>query len=256
MRRKTEILLFRWLHPKHFVLLMAICSFLAFLSGYIISVSLGKVSPLFPYISDTGTTHPASNIFALLLVLAAVFGKVTVYYRHRYFESRTPDAPCLHRMNDIAMFFGILSCLGMIGVACFPWTEIKIPHYIGAYMTFFFGVAYCWFQTFLTYASLQIISSKSTFAVRLLLAFNSTMLLVSTSLFSTLAARKFKGSVREKLHWSSKNPGYHEHLVAAFSEWLMSISFILYFITYYREFKNVQAKVRIINCNVAQDINL
>ena len=91
MRRHTEFLLFRWLQSHHFILLMEFSAFTAFIAGYAISVGTDKVAALFPYISDTGTIPPASCVFGLFLNMAAAFGVVAIYIRHRHLESNNLD---------------------------------------------------------------------------------------------------------------------------------------------------------------------
>lgn len=43
-------------------------------NSYIIAICLGHVEPVFPYISDTGTHVPESNIFAQALNMVAALG--------------------------------------------------------------------------------------------------------------------------------------------------------------------------------------
>ena len=247
MERKTEILLFRWLRPHHFVLLMGTSAFLAFVCGYAISVGTDKVGALFPYISDTGTEPPASCVFGLLLNIAAVSGIISIYIRHSHFESNSSENDRIHSINDIALFIGFLSCLGMMIVASFQWTKVLVPHLIGAFMVFILGNVYCWLQSYLTYVSIGEMNTKRRFIVRIMLSMCSALFFVFTFLFGSISRNKARGTKVNSLHWNSKNPGYSAHLASTFSEWIMAICFLLFFLTFYHEFKTLDSRVRISN---------
>lgn len=243
MRRKTEILLCRWLCPHHFILLMGVSAFLAFGCGYAISVGGGQVSAVFPYISDTGTTFPASGVFALLLNIAACFAVIAMYIRHGYNETTLVT----HRdqvVNDISAFCGMLICLGLMMVACFPWTLVLIPHLIGALLVFVVGCVYCWMQCYISYISMESWRNVK-FYIRITLSIVSSLSFLLTFIFASVALNEGRGKVKNTLKWNAEEPGYVAHLWSAFSEWIMAISFLLYFFTYYWEFKTLESAVNI-----------
>ena len=242
MRRKTEFLLFRWLRPHHFLLLMVTSSFLAFICGYAISVGDHIVAALFPSISGTGTETPASCVFGILLHISAVFGIISMYIRHRHFEGNSLDDHKIHVINDISMFLGFLSCIGMTIVANFQASKAMIPHVVGAFMIFVLGNVYCWLQSYLAYHTIGGINKK--IKTRIILSTCSALSFVLMFTFGRIAAMKANGKV-DVLHWDSNNPGYYAHLVSTFCEWIMVICFLLYFVTFYQEFKNIQSKITI-----------
>lgn len=244
MQRHTEYLLFRWLCPHHYIFLMGLTAFLSFACGYGISVSTGKVDALFPYISDTGTTVPASSVFGLFLNLSSIFAAFAIYIRHSHMEGLL-DTHRKHIVNDIAMFLGILICIGMMMVACFPWTKVLVPHLIGALAVFFGGNVYCWMQCYISYAVHGTVRSLK-IIIRIILSSISSLGFIFTMVFGNIAGKK--GQIKpDRLHWQPADPGYSYHLASTFDEWIMAIAFIAFFFTYFKEFKSLESEVNV-NC--------
>ena len=125
--RCTERLLFRWLQPHHALILFEVSIFSALITSYAITVGTGKLPPVWLYISETGSIPPASCIFTILFSLSSVAGSIVVCTRHKYMERtnnyRTVDDR-FHSVNDIAMFIGQLSCLGILVVGCIQTTVV------------------------------------------------------------------------------------------------------------------------------------
>ena len=229
---------------------MEASAFIAFIAGYGISVGTDKVSAVFPYISDTGTTPPASCVFGLFLNMSAAFGVVTIYIRHRHLEGNNLDHR-IHKLNDVTMFMGLLSCLGLMMVACFQWSVAGVPHLLGAVMVFLLGGIYCSCQSYLTHACIGITTGKALMMTRVVLSLVAVVGLVLTVLFTALANNELTAAgfnmttFGEKLHWTSKEPGYKKHLTSVFSEWIMGFAFLVFFATYYGDFKKLDTKVHL-----------
>lgn len=45
--------------------------------------------------------------------------------------------------------------------------------------------------------------------------------------------------------WKETDDGYNAHLASTFSEWLMSICFLLFFLTYFREFQKINVIIQV-----------
>ena len=125
--RCTEHLLFRWLQPHHALIVFEVSIFSALITSYAITVGTGKLPPVWPYISETGSIPPASCIFTALFSLSSVSASIVVHTRHKYMERtnsyHTVDDK-VHFVNDIAMFTGQLSCVGILVVGCFQTTVV------------------------------------------------------------------------------------------------------------------------------------
>lgn len=247
MDRRTKCLLFRWLRPHHFVVLMASCTLLSFILGYAISVSLDKVHYLFPYISDTGTTQPASSYFGLFLNMASVFSAIVMYYRHGFLEKQNfLSTVRLHVLNDLSLLCGIISAFGIMVVANFQELSVLQLHLLGAFLTFVCGILYCWAQTYLSYVIIRERPSASLYTVifRGILSFIATIGFLFTVIGAYVASNQAetRGII---LDWTSEKKGYSAHLVSTFSEWIMGISFVIYFLTYFKEFRIIRPQLEL-----------
>lgn len=241
MRRKTEYLIFRWLRPYHLILLIGTTAFLALVSGYTISVATGKVDALFPYISVIGTTVPATNIFGIMLNLCAGFVLVTMYVRHSYNEFLI-ETIRYQQINDVAMFVGILSVLGIIMVACFPVTAVPTPHNVGAFLVYVMGMIYCWLQTTISYAVVKSLRNKI-FIARILLSIGTSLAFVFTLTFQHFAMIEAQNNVKNTFLWKQDEPGYSLHLGSTLSQWIMTLLFLFYIFTNYWEFKSIKMSI-------------
>ena len=207
MERRTTCLLFRFTRPHHFLAMMGFFTILSFVLGYSISVSLKKVHYLFPYISDTGTTTPASSYFGLCLNLASVFAAISMYFQHSYLEKQPNvlTTPKLHMINDVALFLGGLSAFGIMLVANFQETSVLFLHLVGATMTFALGNVYCWIHTYLTHVTSDAGggSVKKIVILRAVLSAFSTIGFFLTMIGANMASAAHGGSGVIHLKWTS-----------------------------------------------------
>lgn len=246
MQRKSEYLLFRWLSPHHFILLTSIWLSLGCILAYIISVQTGHVSALFPYISDAGAEPPASCVFGFFLNISAVFTFISMYIRHGDIERvvNLPGDERLLLVNDVSMFVGCLACLGATLVACFQTTAVFKVHMVGAGMLFVLGIIYCYMQSYISYKSIVRTSAlKTTF--RLIISMTATLFFIFTVIFGYIASSKSGHGIKDKLHWSADEPGFYAHVISAFSEWIMAACLIIFFQTFYSDFKNIKSKFEV-----------
>ena len=256
MQRKTEILLFRWFRPHHAIIFMVTSVFLAIICGYAISVGTGKVNALLPYISYTGAEPPASCVFGFLLNIGGFFGIICVYIRHRHLENGRVDNAITHMINDISMTLGLLTCFGMMVIACFQITTASFPHFIGAFMIYILGNVYCVLQSYLSYVTIGIINTTGETFIRIIISASASLCYVFTCMLGNIATSKAKGAkVKEICRWDSNDPGYSAHLGSTFSQWIMTICLLLFFLSFYHEFKNIECKVHI-NNKMREDSNL
>jgi len=204
MDRKSKCVLFRWMRPHHFLILMAVTTLLSFILGYAISVSLKHVHYLFPYISDTGTTPPASSYFGLCLNLASIFSIISMYFRHGYLEKQNCLSTVrLHTLNDVAFLLGGLSSFGIMMVANFQETSVLALHLIGAMLTFILGILYCWVHTYLSYKVVpKGFSTKTMVYVRGVLSAIATLGFLLTVIGANIASQESKKTIN--LHWTSE----------------------------------------------------
>ena len=211
MARKTEILLGRWMRPHHILIMLVIFAMLSVVVGYGISVGVSHVPALFPYVSEIGTKPPASCVFGLLFNIAAVLAFVTMYVRHGYLEKYgfLESMVKLHMLNDVSMFIGFFSVLGLMIVANFQVKNVLSVHRISAVMAFGLGILYGWIQSYLSKFVISVgLSSKRIFYIRVVLSLIATLLLISTYVSRSVALKEKKdnNATFDNLYWNSQMP--------------------------------------------------
>ena len=148
-------------------------------------------------------------------------------------------------------------------VASFQWVTVPVPHLVGAAMVFVLGNIYCWMQCALTAMCTEnrmtnsstnpdnrlpntaVGTTKIQLAVRVLLTVMSTLGYVLMVILGKLAKKKFDGDPIKKMHWSPDMPGYYYRISAALSEWTMAVCFLMFFLTYYNQFRRIKCRVHV-----------
>ncbi|WAR01485.1 DRAM2-like protein [Mya arenaria] len=194
----------------------ALLSTATFVTTYIIAVYNGDVSPKFPYISEIGTKPPESCIFSQFLNICAALCLCTVYVRYKLVEAISGhEYQYLHRLNQMGLGTGVLTALGLSLVANFQTgLSYKMhPEYSGIYVA----------------------------RVRLALTIAS-FIVIATTAASAVLARQFHPKNRR--HWKPEEPGYVPHIISAVSEWITFIVFLMYFLTFVRDFMKLRIEVK------------
>ncbi|KAK6750075.1 hypothetical protein RB195_002207 [Necator americanus] len=153
VRMHSMVLSHGWLAPVAAVC----CTLTAAFSGYIIGVTEGHFNAVLPFISTAGCFLPEASIFAQFLNMASFFMIIMFYMRHRqtveYYGHRLEwEESGWRKMSLVLMGIGIMSAVGLTIVANFRVCEMGLVHAIGALMTFFAILVYCWGQVILSYA--------------------------------------------------------------------------------------------------------
>lgn len=231
--------------------LFSICSICTIIITYAVSVARDDVYPFFPAISDTGGIPPESNVFGFFLSACAFLGFVSVlirYYQFRFIsENNEEHRARLLCVNKIALILGVISIGGALVVAAFQdrGKSLKM-HIVGALLVFGFGVLYCFAQTYMTFQMLLCATNTMRlFIVRLAIAVLSFFFFVCSLVFGNYA-----GDARNKnpptdpshdhAHWYPEDAGFVYNVLGNVCEWLMVISFFIYFLTFVREFNKVK----------------
>ncbi|XP_018670016.2 uncharacterized protein LOC100177513 [Ciona intestinalis] len=120
-------------------ILLSITSCIGFTSTYFFAKNNCHTERwIFPYLSYTGTEHPESMIFGLILNIEGFFGMTIVFLAWRYFRHMGQRGA----LNRVTIVFGMLSCFGVILVGNFQVSKAKVPHYTGAGLAFIVGTLY------------------------------------------------------------------------------------------------------------------
>lgn len=247
VKRITEGLLLRWLCPHHFLILMVTSVSLSLVSGYVIAVGSSNVASWFPYITYKTTEPPASCVFGILLNLSVMFALICIYIRHRYLECDALNNQLNYVINDVAVFLGLVTCFMIIVLTCLQLTKASMPHFFGAFFVYIFANIYCWIQSYLTYATIGNLSTKRQTVFRVIVCGISTMSFILTSALGSEATSKARDveNIKATCVWTSDDPGYSAHVGSSFFQWIMTLSLLFYFLTFYTDFKRTSCQVKI-----------
>lgn len=205
---------------------------------YVLAILLNHVDVDFPYISDSGTLSPESNIFAQMFNIAAALALCSIYVRFKQVEQFYRDdlsSRAIVTLNSVAFWMGALASLGMTLVANFQETAVLEVHLIGATVLFFLGTIYMWLQTAMSYRMLPLLNSLKMARTRLVLSAIATLGLLSTTIFAGISLSEFHGDNKRK--WTPKDGGFAAHVTSAASEWTLALAVDFFFLTFVKEFQ-------------------
>ncbi|XP_049952643.1 DNA damage-regulated autophagy modulator protein 2-like [Schistocerca serialis cubense] len=217
-------------HLQFLPVVLCLLLLATFLITYAIAAGTGHVDPGFPYISYSGNVPPESCIFGQLLNISACLELLCVYIRYRQVTETEADKD---ELNFVSAIIGSLACLGLDLVANFQERSVFVVHLVGAGVCFFGGTVYFVMQTIITRRMKQ----QKLFYVRLLLSLICCCCCFSTVIPGGIAMFIFDGE--DPMKWKPTDRGYVTHLVSAISEWVVSVSFCLFILTFYSEFKEI-----------------
>ncbi|XP_050408688.1 DNA damage-regulated autophagy modulator protein 1 [Patella vulgata] len=228
-----------------------------FLITYAVAVKYGHVYAAFPYISDTGSFPPESCIFGQFVNIYAVIGALFMFVRYSQIREHyrpveelggaTPSRKRKLLANKVALVIGLLGDLGASMVGNFQEDAVIEAHVVGAFMAFGLGGIYAWMQSVLSYGISSLNgTTKCCRHIRIVLCTAYTILFILMITFTTISMRLFHKNPKK---WKPDDPGYDEHLVATITEWLMVVALSLFFATFYKEFKQIGVKAKVIQKN-------
>lgn len=210
-----------------------------FICTYIAAILEGHVVPDIPYISDAATYSPESCLFGQLINIGCVLLGIVVYIRYRQIEQLIYHHPDLletsAKMNKIAMWLGIGSCLGCSIVANFQETNVRYMHYVGALNCFGLGTAYFWMQAYLTYNLSPYVGSLRLAHARLGMAVLCTIFFTMVAVCGVISHILFNGKDPRK--WYPSDGGWKYHVASSISEWIVATIFCFYILSFTDEFK-------------------
>lgn len=213
----------------------------SFIGCYIAAVLQGHVVPTVPYISDAATYSPESCVFGQLMNLGAVLLGITIYIRYRQvleLYCHHPEmGPSLLKYNKLSVWFGVVSCIGISIVANFQETNVRIVHFIGAFMCFGSGTLYFWMQAFISYTIQPMAGSKAKAHIRLGMAVCCTILFILLAVTGIMSHILFRGTNPRK--WYPSDGGWRFHVVSSVSEWIIATIFCFFILTFTDEFRDV-----------------
>ncbi|KAJ8374044.1 hypothetical protein SKAU_G00046240 [Synaphobranchus kaupii] len=212
---------------------LVIWSSSTFIISYIIAVIRKDVDVIFPYISDTGAEPPESGVFGLMTTVTAFTSMVTMFARYKYVQTlQKVVTNARPRLNLAALWCGLISSLGMCIVGTFQVTKLQYAHDAGALVFFIFGVTYMILQSVISYFMHPDGSSMAVCHVRAIISGISVL-----AAFPMIICAMLEGNMPTKLHWDPTEMGFIPHVVSTACEWVVTFGFVIFFLSYIREFK-------------------
>ena len=172
------------------------------------------------------------------------------------------ESKLLRNLNAFALILGFLGSFGLSLVANFQRTNVPLVHLSGTFMLFVFGFAYSWIQVYLTYKSVKrgiemIVYDKMGMLLNnCKLLFRLTLSILMTIYFIcgivTLTTSNLKwtnqygaSSKKSRLLWTTEDPGYTDHIISTFCEWLTVICLLMFCSSFWHEFGEIKLTINI-----------
>lgn len=122
---------------------------------------------------------------------------LTIYVRYRHvlqlFEHHPNLDATVLRHNRLALWFGMLSCLGISFVGNFQETNVRIVHFTGAFCCFGCGTLYFWMQALITYMLLPMAGTRLSAHLRLAMSVCCTILFIMLAVTGVMSHILFNG---------------------------------------------------------------
>ncbi len=218
----------------------------AFVTPFVISYKKGFNHSLLPFISDVGTTPPASGWFTLFLNAIAYSLCLISYIRYHQLKMEANlNRKLVKAANRVGLLVGILASIGLSLVAAIQETATPSVHFTGAMTAFVCLALFAFIQTYLTFVILPnrqpcvVLYAEAIFALRILLTLVCIASLVTTLTIET--SQKFPPKYSP--HESGNVVLYYS---CTGSEWLLGISCLLYGFTFAYDFSRIELKELIV----------
>lgn len=163
-----------------------------------------------------------------------------MYIRYRQVElvcEKHHNGVWVRRCNRVCIWVGAIAALGLSIVANFQETNIFAVHLLGAGLAFGLGCVYSLLMAVISFRLYPNIGTKLTNNIRVTIA----VICVIANLICTIAGvtsfQYYKGT--EITKWKLEDGGYYPHLVSVGAEWVCANGLMLFFLTFYWEFKTI-----------------
>jgi len=236
----------------HFPIILMLLMVVTLALTYIWAIFRQDVDSYFPYISDAASKRPESCLFGQLLNYGAFLGVIIIYLRYRLVKELNRGSDLvLNRLNLAALIFGCMSAFGMTIVANFQITAVFYVHLIGAFTCFGAGLIYSILQTAASYRMCPLYNGITVCRMRLFISVLALVAFLTTIITGSLAlaARHWHNlndnddpdRIMNELYRIKKtDPGYYLHICSAVCEWFLSFSFMVFLMTYSKDFEKIR----------------
>lgn len=215
--------------------------FTSFWTSYAIAVSYNHTEADFPYISHTAIEAPERCVFGQMVNIGAVMLGMNVILRYLFVKrfllcKQLLVTSCWYKVNLAGLVLGVLSAFGLSMVANFQTEVQRVPHYIGAFLAFGLGMAYCWFQTVLSY-KIHYAYNRKCILVGLQLLTSVIMSMFLVLFIASKIVFKAQEAAGKGTKWRGLRGIY---MTSTIAEWLLALSVLTFTLTYSPTFKNMR----------------
>ncbi|XP_064480072.1 DNA damage-regulated autophagy modulator protein 1-like [Ornithodoros turicata] len=218
----------------------------AVLVSYIWASLTGSFALYGPFISETGASASQSGVFSMFLFIASVWGCFIMLIRYAAVRRLTQNSKVrVWFLNGGSLFMGLAAIFGNLIVASYSVMSSKTLHNAGAYTMLLSGVLYVVLQTCLTCSLYPHHNGRFIFCLRFLLTLISVVALIVFAWFHYVAEETWSdtGAVHPGHKRVPGDQGFLEFTVSATAEWCLAITFMLFFLTFMREFRRVALRL-------------
>ncbi|CAG2054224.1 unnamed protein product [Timema podura] len=152
------------------------------------------------------------------------------------------------RTNLIVAWLGAASCLGISIVGNFQVSNEKLIHAAGAGMCFICGTAYFCMQTWFSYRLKSYLNSAAMMYFRGTMCILSILLCGISLIAANISFHLYKGENKRK--WRPEDGGWDAHVVSTVSEWMLSIIFCTFILTYVRDFSYIHLEPPVVRLEI------
>ncbi|XP_054162440.1 DNA damage-regulated autophagy modulator protein 2-like [Oppia nitens] len=249
---------------------------------YILALIYSHVNPVYPFISDSGATHPEAAYFSYILYLIAILVGIMSWIRYKqikYFihnnpkqqqqfnnndnnvrqKSKSIDEKLserlstvfkLDRLNTWSLYMSIIQVLSLPAVAAFRSTEsLELHLLVGAVPVFSASLIYFLMQTHITYLTIPYVGTLKMARFRLLVSILSIIFgtcMLFGVLFSALGLKRTYADIRgpSRLVWDESYGGYVGHVVSTVAENVAIFMMCPFYASFYPEFRRIETQNR------------
>ncbi|XP_055799347.1 modulator of macroautophagy TMEM150B-like [Salvelinus fontinalis] len=201
--------------------------------GIAVSNETVNITDRIPYISECGTYNPQSCIFAQICNICAILALWVVVIRFQQVRDYGQNS----KVNIASIVLGFISCVGISIIGNFQQSVVIGIHLLGAFLTFFVGLAYFWLQVWLCYKAQPFKDRHWVGPLRATFCSICSVLVITSILTDHTAGGRspFSENVSSLviLHTTSYKSG------AAVCEWALVMSFFVLFGLFGSEFRHI-----------------
>lgn len=208
-----------------------------------LSFALGHVNAMLPSLSHIGDIPLESTLFTQCFVINAgvlmIINKIRSVYTLIHLR-RASYSDTVLTINDVGACLGYCTAAGLFVVACFQETNAVYLHNFAKIFMYYFGsIMYFIIQSFLCK---QIINDPQQFILlQVQIILNCLMLLFFAIYLGgfIIASKRCAKPWNQRHKWDMEDGGWVAHVFSTASERVLISLFLLYFITFYFDFKKV-----------------